>query len=198
MSEMCSSLFVPIDPESGGVLLANMLEAWLDARADFLTIAEVTDELEDHRTASEQTCLHLSAPVDPGSSPSSSGEHGTPVCPAAEGIGIGLERSHGPHTRSRPGNIGCADDRTHGFQDFGRGCFDGASGSRVCSGSFATGTLECRLVSTAGVVRTDPDAGDRRRWLLRSSGFQRRTVVGAQRNHGASGVALSTRAPPRR
>src|SRR5437879_8203440 len=151
MSEMCSSLFVPIDPESRGVLLANMLEAWLDARADFLTIAEVTDELEDHRTASEQTCLHLSAPVDPGSSPSPSGEHGTPVCTAAEGTGIGLERSHGPHTRSRPGNIGCADDRTHGFQDLGRGCFDGASGSRVCSGSFATGTLECRLVSTAGV-----------------------------------------------
>src|SRR6516162_907616 len=198
MSEMSSSLIVPIDPELGGVLLANMLEAWLDVRTDFLTIAEVTDELEDYRTAPEQTRVHLSAPVDPGSSPSPSGEHRTPVCTAAEGTGIGLERSHCPHTRSRPGNIGCADDWTRGFQDFGGGCFDGSSGSRVCSGSLAPGALECRLVSTARIVRADPDTRDRRRWLLRSRGLQRRTFARAEGHHGASGVALSARAPPRR
>ena len=43
MSEMSSSLIVAIDPKLGGVLLANMLETWLDGRADFLTTAEVTD-----------------------------------------------------------------------------------------------------------------------------------------------------------
>ena len=48
MSEMASSLIVTIDPKLGGVLLANMLETWLDGRADFLSTAEVTDELEDH------------------------------------------------------------------------------------------------------------------------------------------------------
>src|SRR5262252_352514 len=101
MSEMSSSLIVPINPELGGVLLANMLETWLDARADFLTTAEVTDELEDHRTASEQIRLHLCPPVDPGSNPSPSREHGTSVCPAAEGAGTGLERTHSPHPGPR-------------------------------------------------------------------------------------------------
>src|SRR5215831_10604763 len=198
MSEMSSSLIAPFDPELGGVLLANMLEAWLDAQPDFLTIAEVTDELEDHRTASEQTRLHLPAPIDPGSSSSSSGEHRTPVCSAAEGTGVGLERSHSPHTGSRFGNIRYADNQTHGFQDFGGGCFDGSSGSRVCFGSFAAGALECRLVSTARIVRADPDTRDRRRWLLRSRGLQRRTFARAEGHHGASGTALPSRAPPGR
>src|SRR5215469_2431359 len=108
MSEMASSLIVTIDPKLGGVLLANMLETWLDARADFLTTTEVTDELEDHRRASEQIRLHLPAPVDSGSNSPSSGEHGTSVCPAREGAGIGLERSYCPHPRPRPGYIGGA------------------------------------------------------------------------------------------
>src|SRR5271169_1897378 len=198
MSDIPSSLIAPIDPDLGGVLLANMLEAWLDAYPYDLATAEVTDELEDHRTAPEQTRLHLCAPVDARSSPPPSGEHRAPVCPATEGTGTGLARSDRPHTRSRPGDIGGSDDGAHGFQDLGSRCFDGASGSSICSGGLATGTLECRLVSTAGVVRPDPDAGDRRRRLLRSSGFQRWTVVRAQGDHGASGVALSTRAPPRR
>src|SRR6516225_4728669 len=103
MSEVSSSLIVPIDPELGGVLLANMLEAWLDAHPDSLTTAEVTDELEDHRATSEQTCLHLRAPVDVGSSPSPSRKHGTPICAAAESTGTRLEHSSRPNTRSRPG-----------------------------------------------------------------------------------------------
>jgi DNA invertase Pin-like site-specific DNA recombinase len=54
MSDIPSSLIAPIDPDLGGVLLANMLETWLDAYPDDLTTAGVTDELEDYRTASEQ------------------------------------------------------------------------------------------------------------------------------------------------
>src|SRR5215470_11000626 len=171
MSEISSSLIVPIDPKLGGVLLANMLESWLDAPAEFLTTVEVTDEREDHRPTSEQIRLHLRAPVDSGSNPSPSGEHGTPVCPAAEGTGTGLEGSHSPDPRPRPGNFGRAGDWAYGFQDLGGGCFDGASGSGVCFGGLAAGTLECRLVSTAGTVCPDPNASDRRRWLLRSGGL---------------------------
>src|SRR6267143_1502731 len=136
MSDSSFSLIAPIDPELGGVLLANMLEAWLDADPSWLTTAEVSDEFEDHRTASEQACLYLCAPVDYGPSTAPSREHGTPVCTAPEGAGIGLDRRCHLHTR--------------------------------------------------------------RRWLLRSSGFQRWTVVGAQGDDGASGVALSARAPPGR
>jgi len=39
---------------------------------------------------------------------------------------------------------------------------------------------------------------DRRRWLLRSSGLQRRTFVRVEGNDGPSGAAFSTRAPPGR
>src|SRR6267378_4078741 len=59
-------------------------------------------------------------------------------------------------------------------------------------------TLECGLASAVAAVCADTDSRNRRRWLLRSSGFQRWTVVGAQGDDGASGVALSARAPPGR
>src|SRR5882724_5830512 len=53
----------------------------------------------------------------------------------------------------------------------------GPSGCSVCTGSLAIGALESRLASAAGVVRTHRDAGDRRRRLLRSVGFQRRPLA---------------------
>ena len=51
----------------------------------------------------------------------------------------------------------------------------GQVGAVFALGSLAAGALESRLASAAGVVRAHRNAGDRRRWLLRSGGFQRRT-----------------------
>src|SRR6267143_3596910 len=109
MSDARASLPAPIDAESGGLLLANMLESWLQGPASFLAPAEVVDELEDHRTPPEQTRLHLSPPVDPGPSASPSGEHRAPVCPAREGAGTRLERSGDPYPRPGPGCVGGPD-----------------------------------------------------------------------------------------
>jgi len=174
MSEVPSALHAPIDAGLGGVLLANMVEAWLAGNPDGLASAEAADESQDHGTTPEQTRLHLCAPVDecPGAAPS--GKHGAPVCTADDGAGAGLERIGDSHARPGPGHDGYRDDQAGGFQDFGGGCLDGSSGRGVCAGSLAAGALESRLASAAGVVCAYRDTGDRRRRLLRSGGFQRR------------------------
>ena len=75
MSTASSSLIVPIDPQLASVIVANMLENWLDFSPTALTTAEVIDEPENPRTAKEQTGLHLRASVDSCPSAPPSGEH---------------------------------------------------------------------------------------------------------------------------
>src|SRR3954447_12296880 len=91
-----SSLTAPFDVKLGGVLLANMLAGWLEGNPNF-SVEETVDEPEGYGIPSWQTCLHLPAPVDTGTSAPSSREHGTPVCPARESAGNGLERISDPH-----------------------------------------------------------------------------------------------------
>src|SRR5216684_3152838 len=161
MSEAPSALHASIDAGLGGVLLANMVEAWLVGNPDGLTNGETTNELQDHGATPEQTGLHLCQPVDecPGAPPP--GEHGAPVCPANDGAGTGLERVGDSHARPGPGHDGDRDDQAGGFQDSGGGCFDGPSGRGVCAGSFTAGALESGLASAAGVVCAYRDAGNR-------------------------------------
>jgi len=198
MSEAPSALLAPIDAGLGGVLLANMVEAWLAGNPDTLASAEAADESQDHGTAPEQTRIHLCAPVDqcPGASPS--GEHGAPVCIASDGAGVGLARIGDSHARPGPGHDGDRDDQAGGFQDAGGRCLDGPSGRGVCAGSFAPGALESGLASVAGAVCAHRDAGDRRGWLLRSVGFQRRPLARVEGDHGSSRAAFFARAPPGR
>src|SRR6516164_2328071 len=193
-----SALRPAIDAGLGGVLLANMVEAWLVGNPDRVTSVEAANELQDHGTTPEQTGLHLYPPVHAGSGAAPSGEHGAPICAARDGAGTGLERISDPHARSGPGNDGHRDEPAGGLQDSGRGRVDGASGRGVCAGSFAAGTLESRLAPAAGVVCTHGDAGDRRRWLLRSIGFQRRPLARVEGDYGPSRAAFFARAPPRR
>src|SRR5437762_9182582 len=178
VSDAYSSLTVPIDVKLGGVLLANMLAGWLEGNSNFSVTEEAADEPEDYGTPPEQTCLHLSAPVNAGASAPSSGEHGTPVCPAREGAGTGLERASDPHSRPGSGDVRSTSDGAGRLQDPRSGGLDGSGGRGVCIGGVATGALEFRLASIVGVVRAHRNAGDRRRWLLQPSRFQRRPFVG--------------------
>ena len=57
MGDVVSSLIAPLETALAGVLLANMLEAWLDAEPNVSVATEVFDEPQNHRAASEQTCL---------------------------------------------------------------------------------------------------------------------------------------------
>src|ERR671912_2995580 len=101
-----SALHTPIDVGLGGVLLANMLAAWLDGNPRILPTGEATDESQDPGTSPEQTGVHLLTPVDTEPSPSPSGEHRAAVRTAREGTGTGLERIPDPHPGSGPGEDG--------------------------------------------------------------------------------------------
>jgi hypothetical protein len=177
MRPALSAVHTPIDVGLGGVLLANMLAAWLDGHPRVLPTGEATDESQDPGTSSEQSGVHLLAPVDTQPSPPPSGEHGAAVCTAREGTGIGLERIPDPHAGSGPGEDRHRDGETGGLQDLGGGGLDGASRRGVCVGGLAAFALQPRLASSAGIVRVHRNPGDRRRWLLRSGGLQRRIVA---------------------
>jgi len=103
------------DPQEGGLLLANMLSAWLDGEPRGETTAEAVHEPQDRRPSPQPIRLCLPAPVDARPSAPSPGEHGTPVRIAREGAGnwagaklrsapsIGTSAS--PERRQRDGRI---------------------------------------------------------------------------------------------
>src|SRR6266699_4218995 len=119
MREVLPTLRAPTDAGLGGVLLANMVEAWLVGNPDGVTSVEAANELQDHGTTPEQTGLHLCPPVDecPGAPPP--GEYGAPVCTANDGAGTGLERIGDSDARSGTGQGGDRDDQKGGLQDSG-------------------------------------------------------------------------------
>src|SRR5687768_14059731 len=127
-----SALHTPIDVGLGGVLLANMLAAWLDGNPTRLPTGEATNESQDPGTSPEQTGVHLPAPVDTKPSPSPSGEHGAAVRAARESTGTGVERISDPHAGSGPGEDRYRDGKAGGLQDLGGGGLDGASRRGVC------------------------------------------------------------------
>src|SRR5271169_6751538 len=172
MRQAVSTIPISIDVGLGGILLANMLAAWLDGDPEVLSTGEAVDESQDHGTSPEPTSVHLLTPVDTEPSSPPSGEHGTPVCATREGAGPGLERIPDPHAGSGPGQDGYRNGGTGRLQDLGGGGLDGTSRRGVCFGSLPAGALESRLASAPAVVRPHRNAGDRRRWLLRSGGFQ--------------------------
>src|SRR5664279_5254058 len=196
MSEALSSLRAPIDPGRGGVLLANMLASWLDHDRSLTATAEARDESEDSRTTPQQASLHLPAPVDAGPSSAPSGEYRAPVCLAREGAGTGLERIPDSHPGPGFGKDGNGDDAAGGLQDFSGRCLDGPGGSSVCPGSLALGALESRLAAAAGALRVHLHSGDRRGWLLRPGGLQRRAPFRIEGRHGVGRIAFFARPPP--
>src|SRR5215469_16316506 len=198
MPPAASALPISIDVRVGGLLLANMLAAWLDDDPKVLSTGEASHESQDHRTSPEPTSLRVFTPVDTVPGPPPSGEHGASVCTAREGAGTGLERIPDPHAGPGPGQDGYRNGSTRGLQDLGGGGLDGASGRSVCLRGLAAGTLQSRLASASGAVRPHRNAGDRRRWWLRSRGFQRRIVARIEGRHGPGGATLFARAPPRR
>src|SRR6266446_6302536 len=198
MSHASASPSAPFDHKRGGLLLANMLSAWLDGEPSGEATAEAVHEPKDRRPSPQPIRLCLPAPVDARPSAPSSGEHGTPVRVAREGAGTGLERSFDPHPRWGPRQVRNADGGTGGLQDVGGRCLDGPSGRRVCLGSLPTFALGLGLASTAGVVCPDPNSGDRRGWLLRSGRFQRRTFVRPAGDYGPGRAPFFAHAPPGR
>src|SRR5215472_12160752 len=123
MGDAGCGFIATLDMKSGSVLLANMLETWLDAQPNFLAPTEVEDESQDLRGSPQQTGLHLHSPIDDRAGTASSGEHRAPVCPAPESTRTGLERNDDSDPRSGSGRIGHPDRGTGGLQDPSSRCF---------------------------------------------------------------------------
>src|SRR5260363_301229 len=98
MSHQPLPLLTPsVDAQFAGVLIANMLEAWLTAAPALEATEEAMNDHQDHRTALQQTGVHLYPSVDSGPGTASSGEYRTPVCAAGQSVGTGLARDGHPH-----------------------------------------------------------------------------------------------------
>jgi hypothetical protein len=54
--------------EAGGVILANMLEGWLDEIRKSSSSLEAGDEFHDQRATPEQDCLRICEAIDAGAS----------------------------------------------------------------------------------------------------------------------------------
>src|SRR5215831_16325078 len=115
MRPAASGLPAPIDVRVGGLLLANMLLAWLDDDPEVLSTREASHESQDRRTSPEPTSLRVFTPVDTEPSPPPSGEHGASVCTAPEGAGTGLERIPDSHAGSGSGQVGHRNGSTGGL-----------------------------------------------------------------------------------
>jgi len=59
VSQSSLPLTQSIDPQSAGVLIANMLEAWLTAEPALELTEEAFDEHQDHPPTSKQAGVHL-------------------------------------------------------------------------------------------------------------------------------------------
>ncbi|SPE34037.1 hypothetical protein SBA2_840028 [Acidobacteriia bacterium SbA2] len=145
-----------------------------------------------------QAGLHLPTPVDAGPSSAPSGEYRAPVRLAREGAGTGLERIPDSHPRPGFGQDGNGDDAAGGLQDLSGGCLDGPGRGGVRPGSLAPGALESRLAAATGALRAHLHAGDRRGWLLRPGGLQRRAAFRIKGRHGVGRTAFLARPPPGR
>src|SRR5260364_97038 len=116
MSHQPLPLLTPsVDAQFAGVLIANMLEAWLTAAPALEATEEAMNDHQDHRTALQQTGVHLYPSVDSGPGTASSGEYRTPVCAAGQSVGTGW-----PETaiRTLDRDLGQSGARMKGREDF--------------------------------------------------------------------------------
>src|ERR1700726_4071332 len=137
-----------LDVAKAGVILANMIEAYLAGGAPPSNPEGAAhDDLQDCRSTSVAGSLHLHSSVDDGAGPLQPGEHRTPVQSGGQSAVSGLEP--GADSNPRPGSrpIRRANDRSRGLQGVGQRRGAGPSRSDLLPGSLATGAIEPGLAS---------------------------------------------------
>lgn len=183
-----------IDLSAAGILVANMIEEYIREQINEERKVHVD---ENTRPAPGETGLYLSATVDNGSSPASSGEYGTSIRAEGHRIEFGVASGSDKNTGWRPGDIGCSVDRERGFQNPGSQCFDEQSGGSILFGSVTSFPVEHGLAQITGTLCTHGDLIDRRGRLLRPIRFQRPTFTRFKGNDVFSRASFYSRAPPR-
>src|SRR5215469_15730374 len=109
-----------LDLDMAGKLVANFLQSWLQAGPDQEPRApQRLHDNQDPTTSSSEDGLHLSAPVDPGPSAPSSGEHRQAVRLEGQSPEPGLAQRPDPPAGPGLGLVRHADQQPPGFQDAG-------------------------------------------------------------------------------
>jgi len=199
MSTASSSLIVPTDFQLASMIVANMLENWLDFPSNVWTTAEVTDESENLGTATEQAGVHLCASVDACSSAPPS----TRVPSVSMRCSRKLRNWAGANRRSAS---------SIGIWEYPVPIRRGARTSRPWWRMFRWARwARCFALEASRLARSNADwhrllelCALTRTLVIDEDGcydpedFNDGLIVGTQGHDGASGVALSTRAPPGR
>src|SRR5215471_17998031 len=167
------------DFAKAGAIIADMIESYLAGGAPPSNPEGADhDDLQDCRSTSVATSLHLHSSVDDGPSPLQPGEHRAPVQSGEQGAGSRLEPAADPNPRSRPRSVRRANDQSRGLQDVGQRCGHGPSRCDLLSRGFAPGALEPGLAPPARVVRITQPAGNRRGRLYDPAEFNDGLVLG--------------------
>src|ERR1043166_9384483 len=191
-----------IDPRPVAQVVATMLQAFRRAGACLASASLAPSTTYEKRTdpgnPSPEAGLRLLAPVHPQASPSTPGEHRTPIRAEGQGPAIGLADRADPHPGSRPGDLWHPDGQPTGFQTPGGRSVVAEGWSRVRLGSLALVALGFRLASFGGLVRVDRNFADRRGRHLQPRRLQRSLALGAQGDAVSGRTALLARPPPGR
>lgn len=191
----------PTDFSEAASIVANMIEAYLDACPSRDPATEVNHEddvdvpvaecqLEDYVPAPAEEGLCLHSAVDAGAGIAPPGEHQPPICAERQspGAGLGREPDSSLGSGSRP--VGIAEPQAGRLPDITGRCVARGSGSGGGTGSLASGPVQHGLAPPHRTLFTHRHIAAGRRRLLRSGRFQRRTPLRAQGNDVGRGTAL--------
>ena len=79
---------IHFDQTQAAYVIANMIEAYLDADHTFITGGN--DDFEDRGATPAEAGLHLPSSIDDGTGQASPGEHPAAICPVRSGNRSGL------------------------------------------------------------------------------------------------------------
>ena len=189
--------YAPIDVGLGGVLLANMLEGWLDGNPTFRQLRRqpMNPKIrEHHRSKPAYIYLRQSTPGQVRHHQESTERQ---YALREKALELGWSESLIRILWTGPGQDGT---EMAGREDFKTLVADVSMGQ--VGAVFA---LEVSRLARSNLdwhrcwscVRS-PNSGDRRRWLLRSSGLQRRIVARVEGHNGSGRTTFLARAPPGR
>jgi hypothetical protein len=155
-----------------GILLANMIESYLDHHDSLPNQEPFHESPQDHDRTPEEESVRVRPPVDARPGAASPGEHRPAVRPERQGPVTRLERETDLHARPRPGNVGDAEPSSRRLQDAAGRCFARRGRGRSGSGSLPPGSQQHRLAPVNRTLLTDGHIDPRRRRRLQSSRLQ--------------------------
>src|SRR6516164_2517553 len=165
---------IAFDFAKAGAIVADMIVSYLAAGAPPLDPEQPNDpDVQDCRSTSVETGVHLHSSIDAGPGPVQSREYGSSVPPGGQSPGSGLEPGPDPSARPRPWPNWDSRHHPHRLQDPSQRCGDGSGRRYLCSGGIAVGAIEPGLAPLARIVCHHRHTRRRLGWCVQSRRVQR-------------------------